>query len=109
MRQRPCLDCGRLHRNESRCDGCQAAYNVSRGSSTSRGYGSKWRVLRAAVLADWLAVHGAVCPGWRREPHEVEPSSLAVDHVQPKARGGTDERSNLSVLCTSCNSAKRDR
>lgn len=31
---------------------------------------------------------------------------LSIDHVIPRARGGTNERSNLRVLCTRCNTRK---
>lgn len=31
---------------------------------------------------------------------------IAIDHVQPKALGGTDEVTNLRVLCVPCNSGK---
>lgn len=34
---------------------------------------------------------------------------LAVDHVVPMARGGSDDPSNLQILCKRCNSSKRDR
>jgi 5-methylcytosine-specific restriction protein A len=106
MVARRCLDCGVIHRNPSRCDRCESAANIRRGSSTQRGYGSDWRALRRRVLDAWTASYGAVCPGWNRPSHAAE--RLTVDHVQPKAKGGTNDLSNLSVLCTSCNSAKRD-
>jgi len=32
-----------------------------------------------------------------------------LDHVVPRARGGTNEASNLVVACASCNRRKRDR
>jgi ATP adenylyltransferase len=35
--------------------------------------------------------------------------ALEVDHIVPRNLGGTDDRSNLQVLCYSCNSMKRDR
>jgi len=37
--------------------------------------------------------------------------STEVDHIVPKARGGTDEESNLQGLCSACHAAKtaRDR
>ncbi len=32
-----------------------------------------------------------------------------VDHIKPVVRGGTNHRSNLQILCSSCNSHKRAR
>ena len=31
---------------------------------------------------------------------------LAVDHIKPRAKGGTDELANLQLLCSYCNSVK---
>lgn len=31
---------------------------------------------------------------------------LSIDHVFPKSKGGTNERSNLRILCTLCNTKK---
>lgn len=107
-RQKPCLNCGVLHRNASRCDACQAAYdqrvNQTRGSATRRGYGTGWQKIRKAVLARHRRIHGEQCPGWGRPAHPAK--DLTVDHVVPKARGGTDAPGNLAVLCRQCNSAK---
>ena len=35
--------------------------------------------------------------------------SATLDHVVPKARGGTNEMSNLALACLACNNAKGDR
>jgi 5-methylcytosine-specific restriction protein A len=110
-RQRPCLDCQRLTRNPSRCDEHQAAWQARqdqlRGSASQRGYGSAWRRTAAGVLADHRAVNGDWCPGWHVPGHVA--SDLTVDHLVPKARGGSDHLSNLRVLCRSCNSRKHAR
>jgi 5-methylcytosine-specific restriction protein A len=71
-----------------------------RGSSHSRGYGAQWQKLRKLVLArdDYLCAkcleHGRVTPG------------NEVDHITPKAKGGTDDMDNLQTLCTPCHTIK---
>src|SRR5438445_9415839 len=38
----------------------------------------------------------------------AEESRLQVDHVMPKARGGTDTLENLATRCEDCNAGKND-
>jgi 5-methylcytosine-specific restriction endonuclease McrA len=33
---------------------------------------------------------------------------LTIDHVVPRSKGGTDDRSNLQTLCRPCNEKKAD-
>lgn len=101
---RPCIEagCPYLTRHGSRCPGHQkladVAKDAARGTTTDRGYGAVWQALSAAVL--------------RRDRHTCRycgaPAST-VDHVTPKARGGTDDPANLVASCRSCNSAKGAR
>jgi len=35
-------------------------------------------------------------------------SDLQVDHILPKAKGGSDIEGNIQVLCAQCNNKKRD-
>ena len=43
------------------------------------------------------------CAGckWRMPEH-----AMAVDHIKPRSKGGTDELANLQLLCAGCNSIK---
>lgn len=40
--------------------------------------------------------------------HEDQ-AALHVDHIVPRARGGSDDISNFQSLCVTCNTSKRDR
>lgn len=41
-----------------------------------------------------------ICGGW---------DNLAVDHIIPESKGGTQDESNLQALCRTCNVRKGDR
>lgn len=68
-----------------------------RPSAAARGYDAKWRMTRARFL--------------KRNPACVECGDKAtdVDHIKPRADGGTDEWTNLQALCHSCHSKKTRR
>lgn len=109
---RPCLGvgtelCGQPTNNAGgRCDDCRAQMPRREGRP---GYG-RYRVVRTAVIADHLARFGPVCIGWEREPHTVDPNRLTLDHVVPVARGGAvDDRTNVRVLCITCNQRRGAR
>ena len=40
---------------------------------------------------------------------DLSAKSLHVDHIQPLAKGGTDDFSNLQTLCSQCNLQKSDK
>lgn len=44
--------------------------------------------------------------GWKCSKCESK-DDLQLDHITPRSRGGTDDESNLQVLCKSCNLTKR--
>jgi 5-methylcytosine-specific restriction endonuclease McrA len=104
MRTRPCLTCGRLTRNGSRCPDCTAAHNrqvnqrkdAMRPSPGERGYDHAWRKVRAEVLER----DGWVCR-WCGQPAKT------VDHLSPLAIGGSRlDPSNLAAACLRCNSSR---
>lgn len=87
MKLRPCLTCGNLSTNGSYCPIHQPR--------TGRGSTRQWRNIRLAVL--------------QRDHYRCQQCGRPanhVDHVIPKARGGTDHPSNLQALCASCNLEK---
>lgn len=69
-------------------------------SRHERGYGSAWVKLRATILA--------------RDRHLCQPClaidrvtpATQVDHITPKANGGTDSTDNLQAICQPCHDAK---
>jgi 5-methylcytosine-specific restriction endonuclease McrA len=67
-----------------------------RGSPSQRGYGAEWRRLRKQVIEaqPW-------CTFCKHTGSKDNP--LSVDHIVQRQHGGTDDPSNLRVLCLSCN------
>ena len=70
--------------------------------TTSRTGTASWKRTRARVIADAQANGQMTCPichvaldyDFARKPNSAE-----VDHVVPHAHGGTDDPSNLRVIC----------
>lgn len=77
-------------------------YDRERGTASQRGYGARWRRLRAA----FLAAH-PLCEECQREGR-IAPAT-DVDHRVPRRRGGTDDESNLQALCHVHHSEKTAR
>jgi 5-methylcytosine-specific restriction protein A len=71
-----------------------------RATAAERGYGHAWRVLRARILKrDKYLCQPCLKAG------RVTPAS-AVDHIIPKAKGGTDADENLQSICRPCHDWK---
>jgi 5-methylcytosine-specific restriction protein A len=72
-------------------------------SRHARGYNTRWDKLRKRILA--------------RDMHLCQPCLDAgiatpareVDHITPKANGGTDDADNLQAICTPCHQDKTAR
>ena len=69
-----------------------------RGNRHERGYDSRWDTIRIRILER----DGRIC-------HYCGAPATSVDHVIPKARGGSNNETNLVACCASCNASKRDR
>jgi 5-methylcytosine-specific restriction enzyme A len=77
--------------------------DARRGNRHQRGYGTAWEKLRARIL--------------RRDSYLCQPclqagrttAAEAVDHIIPKARGGTDDARNLRAICGPCHREKTAR
>ena len=71
-----------------------------RGSRHERGYGSEWEVTRKRILRRDKGLCQVCLKGSRYRP------ARAVDHIIPKAEGGSDEDENLQAICKTCHDAK---
>lgn len=74
-----------------------------RGSRHARGYGAAWVKLRELVLKR----DGGLCQPCLRARRVTR--ATQVDHIKPKAEGGTDEESNQQSICDACHKAKTAR
>lgn len=69
-------------------------------SRHARGYGSAWSKLRLRVLER----DSHLCQPCLRK-QRVTPAT-EVDHIKPKAKGGTDDPGNLEAICSPCHKSK---
>lgn len=76
----------------------------NRGANGRGGQKWLWNPTRCAVYArdSFRCVYAVECDGGT-------PSTLIVEHVVPRAHGGTNEADNLVTSCCACNNAKGDR
>lgn len=75
------------------------AHDAHREKTTARGYGADWRAKRDRYLREH-----PICAHCQREGRIV--TATDVDHVLPRANGGTDDDANLQALCHSHHSRK---
>ena len=71
-----------------------------RGSRHQRGYGSRWDRLRLRILRRDCGL----CQPCRRRG--LVTAGGEVDHIVPKAEGGSDDDGNLQCICRDCHAAK---
>lgn len=83
-------------------------YERSRPSTTDRGLGGTWRIIRKQVIAE--ETHCGFCDQpvdkSLRAPH---PLSASVDHIVRRRDGGGNERANLRLTHYRCNAADGGR
>lgn len=86
---------------QTMCAAHAKARNAQRPTAAQRGYGSRWRRVRAMFLAD----HPVCCDPFGLHPERVV-ATHDVDHVVPRRRGGADIAENLQPLCRACHNHK---
>ena len=72
-------------------------------SRHARGYGHQWVKTRKLIIAR----DGGLCQPCLRTGRPTPFD--AVDHIKPKAQGGTDDHDNLECVCNTCHDAKTQR
>lgn len=77
-----------------------------RGSRHKRGYGAEWDKRRERILMRDRGLCQECLRQGRVTPVGAVKYSAFVDHIRPKAEGGTDDDSNLQTLCKACHQAK---
>jgi len=73
---------------------------ADKGSRHQRGYGSDWTRIRLQALKRDCYL----CQECMRQGRVTQ--ARDVDHIIPKAKGGTDDLGNLQSLCQSCHGLK---
>lgn len=106
---KPCrhAGCGTLVRDGSGyCEAHQSDRRIGkfadakRGSRQDRGYGAEWEKLRKRILS---RDKGLCQPCMKSGRVSV---AKHVDHIKPKAEGGTDADENLQAICIECHKVK---
>ena len=71
-----------------------------RGTRQQRGYGAVWMRLRTLILKR----DHYLCRTCLRQDRIV--AAHTVDHIVPKAEGGSDDPANLEAICVECHTVK---
>lgn len=76
------------------------SWSDKRTSAASRGYGWQWTKQREQVMLRDCGL----CQVCARQG--IVALATEVDHITPKAEGGTDADANLQAICGPCHKAK---
>jgi 5-methylcytosine-specific restriction protein A len=77
-----------------RCEGCRRRADKARGTQRERGYGGRWRTIRARKLR-----RDPQCEGWP-VPGSCTRPATEVDHIDGDT--ANVHASNLRSLCGTC-------
>lgn len=106
---RPCRKMGCRGTTRERHGYCEQHQHLASGwnqpgraTAAERGYGHRWRALRAMVLRRDRHVCQLCLAAGRATP------ATEVDHRVPKSQGGTDDPANLQAICSECHAAKTE-
>jgi 5-methylcytosine-specific restriction endonuclease McrA len=64
--------------------------------------------MAASLRARMVAQAGNRC-GYCRAHQQYVYETLHIEHIEPRARGGSNDEANLWLACALCNRAKRDQ
>jgi len=56
-----------------------------------------------------IGCFGYQCPMWRCNDGNIDEAGYQIDHIVEVANGGSNDLSNLQVLCVCCHSVKTKR
>lgn len=76
---------------------------TSRASRQARGYGREWELTRDRILIR----DRYLCQPCLKEGRTG--AATQVDHVKPRAQGGSEADDNLQAICDRCHRAKTAR
>lgn len=93
-------NCAPLYKSKPKPKTNWSKWQAKKGSRHERGYGNDWDKLRKVVLRR----DKNLCQSCYKLGRLSEAS--AVDHIKPKAKGGTDDLSNLQAICKPCHNRK---
>jgi 5-methylcytosine-specific restriction protein A len=81
----------------------RASWKHTRESRHARGYGTAWDKLRGQIMRR----DNGLCQACLRKGRVA--AGNEVDPITPKAKGGSDDPSNLEVICKPCHVDKTAR
>lgn len=99
-----CADCGVRTAGKPLCWQCMDKKNMA----AARSY-AKTREKKVTCL---YRRQQGLCAGCEKSfplDKNGAPWGYEIDHIVPRSRNGSDDMNNLQLLCSGCNSTKRDR